>query len=255
MDLGLAGRHCFVTGASAGIGRGVALALAAEGAVLSIAGRNERELQATRDMIAAKGASVLRIVACDLAQPAGIDVAAAAIAQSERPVEVLINNAGGSRPYKLDTPADASAWGEAFDLNFTASRRLAESALPAMRRARWGRIVTITGALALKGMNAATPAKAAITSWSRALSIQVAAEGITVNCVAPGRINSEQILNYLYPTEESRRREIELNVPAGRFGEPEEIAAMITFLASARASYVTGTVIPVDGAMLRLDLK
>src|SRR5215510_1892920 len=122
-------------------------------------------------------------------------------------------------------------------------------------RARWGRIITITGSLALKRMNAATPAKAAITSWSRALSIQVAADGITVNCVAPGRINSAQMLNRLFPTEEARRREIELNVPAGRFGEPEEIAAVITFLASARASYVTGTMIPVDGGFLRLDLK
>jgi 3-oxoacyl-[acyl-carrier protein] reductase len=98
-------------------------------------------------------------------------------------------------------------------------------------------------------------AKAAITSWSRALSIQVAADGITVNCVAPGRINTAQVLNRLFPTEEIRRREIELNVPAGRFGEPEEIAAVITFLASARASYVTGTLIPVDGGLLRLDLK
>jgi 3-oxoacyl-[acyl-carrier protein] reductase len=104
-------------------------------------------------------------------------------------------------------------------------------------------------------MNAATPAKAAITSWSRALSIQVAADGITVNCVAPGLINSAQTLNRLFPTEEIRRRGIELNVPAGRFGEPEEIAAVITFLASAPASYVTGTMIPVDGGFLRLDLK
>jgi NAD(P)-dependent dehydrogenase (short-subunit alcohol dehydrogenase family) len=78
-----------------------------------------------------------------------------------------------------------------------------------MRRSRWGRIITITGALALKRMNAATPAKAAIASWSRALVIQVAAEGITVHCVAPGRINSEQVLNRLFPTEEIRRREIE----------------------------------------------
>src|ERR1700752_4728467 len=112
MDLGLAGRHCFVTGASAGIGRGVALALAAEGAVLSIAGRNESELEATRDMIAAQGASVFRIVTCDLAQPAGIDVAAAAIAHAEPPFEVLINNAGGSRPYNLDAPADGAGGGE-----------------------------------------------------------------------------------------------------------------------------------------------
>jgi 3-oxoacyl-[acyl-carrier protein] reductase len=104
-------------------------------------------------------------------------------------------------------------------------------------------------------MNAATPAKAAIASWSRALSIQLAVDGITVNCVVPGRINSEQVRNRLFPTDEARRREIELNVPAGRFGEPEEIAAVITFLASVQASYVSGTMIPVDGGFLRLDLK
>ena len=255
MDLGLAGKHCFVTGASAGIGRAAALALAAEGAILSIAGRDEAALAATHDMVVAQGAAVLGIVACDLSEPAGIETAAAAVAKADRPVEVLVNNAGGGRPYNLESPLDAEAWEEAFSLNFTAARRLSEGALPAMRRARWGRIITITGSLALKRMNAATPAKAAIASWSRALSIQVAADGITVNCIAPGRINTEQILNRLFPTEEIRRREIELNVPAGRFGQPEEIAAVVAFLASARASYVTGTMIPVDGGFLRLDLK
>src|SRR5215510_6931222 len=122
MDLGLAGRHCLVTGASTGIGRATAIALAAEGALLSIAGRDEGALAATRDMVVAQGVSVLRIISCDLSQPAGIDVAAAAVAQAERPVEVLINNAGGGRPYNMDTPLDAGAWDEAFDLNFTAAR-------------------------------------------------------------------------------------------------------------------------------------
>jgi 3-oxoacyl-[acyl-carrier protein] reductase len=255
MDFGLAGRHCFVTGASAGIGRATALALAEEGAILSIAGRDEAALAATRDMVIAQGASVLSIVSCDLSQGAGIDTAALAVAEAERPVEVLVNNAGGGRPYDLESPLDAGSWDEALSLNFTAARRLAEAALPAMRRTRWGRIITITGSLALKRMNAATPAKAAIASWSRALSIQVAADGITVNCIAPGRINSEQVLIRLFPTEEIRRREIELNVPAGRFGEPQEIAAVVAFLASTQASYVTGTMTPVDGGFLRLDLK
>ena len=255
MELGLVGKHCFATGASAGIGRATALALAAEGALLSIAGRDEGALMATRDMVMARGASVVRIITCDLSHLAGIEIAAAAISQSEHPVDVLVNNAGGGRPYDLDAPLETEAWEEAIRLNFTAARRLTESALPAMRRARWGRIITITGSLALKRMNAATPAKAAITSWSRALSIQVAADGITVNCVAPGRINSAQVRNRLFPTEDSRRREIELNVPAGRFGEPEEIAAVITFIASVPASYITGAMIPVDGGFLRLDLK
>jgi len=157
--------------------------------------------------------------------------------------------------HSLDSPLPPDEWEETFNLNFAAARRLAEAALPGMRQARWGRIVTITGALALRRMNAATPAKAAIASWSRALSIQLAPEGITVNCIAPGRINTEQVLRRLYASEESRRREIELNVPAGRFGEPEEIAAVVAFLSSIHASYVTGTMIPVDGGFLRLDLK
>ena len=255
MDFGLAGKHCFVTGASAGIGRATALALASEGAILSLAGRNKTALAATRDMVIAKGASVFRIVACDLSDAAGIDTAALAVAEAERPIEVLVNNAGGGRPYQLESPLETESWDEALNLNFTAARRLTEATLPAMRQARWGRIINITGSLALKRMNAATPAKAAIASWSRALSIQVAADGITVNCIAPGRINTEQVLNRLFPTEEVRRQEIELNVPAGRFGEADEIAAVVTFLASMRASYVTGTMIPVDGGFLRLDLK
>src|SRR5687767_8008191 len=93
MDLGLAGKHCFVTGASAGIGRDTALALAAEGAILSLAGRDEAALAATHQMVLARGASVLSIVACDLSEPAGIDIAAAAVEKAKQPVEVLVNNA------------------------------------------------------------------------------------------------------------------------------------------------------------------
>src|SRR3954453_16151997 len=119
MDLGLAGRHAFVTGASSGIGGSPALALAAEGALLTLAGRDETALAATRDMIVAQGASVLAIVSADVSRPEGIEAAASAIAEAERPVEVLINNAGGGRPYRLEAPLEPEAWDEAVGLNFT----------------------------------------------------------------------------------------------------------------------------------------
>jgi 3-oxoacyl-[acyl-carrier protein] reductase len=145
MDLGLAGTHCVVTGASSGIGRGVAVALAAEGALVTILGRNEHALAETASQVEAKSTS------------AGFD-----------------QQCRGGRPYNLDSPLGSHEWDQAFHLNFTAVRRLTEHVLPAMRQARWGRVITVTGSLALQRMNAATPAKAAITSWCRALSIQVA---------------------------------------------------------------------------------
>jgi len=255
MDLGLDGIHCVVTGASAGIGRGVAVALAAEGACVTILGRDREALEQTAAQMEAAGGRPLATITCDLAHRAGVDAGIDALAALARPVQAIVNNAGGSRPYEMDAPPGEDAWDASFALNFTAARRLTEHVLPAMRQARWGRIVTVTGSLALQHMNAATPAKAAITSWSRGLAIQVARDGVTVNCVAPGRIKSAQMMQRLFPTEQSRKQEIERNVPMGRFGEPEEIAAAIVFLLSKRASYISGAMLPVDGSLIRLDLK
>jgi 3-oxoacyl-[acyl-carrier protein] reductase len=254
LDLGLTGKHCFVTGASSGIGRAAAVALAAEGAYVTILGRDETALAETCKAVSTAGGDEAKVILADLATDKGIDRSVQSLAAIGRPVQVLVNNAGGSRAYSLDANPTADQWNEALTLNFTSARRLAEFVLPSMRQARWGRIITVTGALALKHMNAATPAKAAITSWSRALSIQVARDGVTVNCVLPGRIHSAQI-DRIWPTEQAKQAEVEANVPIGRFGDPEELAAMIAFLASPRASYVTGALIPVDGGLLRLDLK
>ena len=166
-----------------------------------------------------------------------------------RQVDVLVNNAGASRP--MSQPDDDAAWQEALQINFVAARRLAEAFIPSMVERGWGRIINLTGAILGKSFNASASAKAALESWSRAASGTYAAHGITVNCVAPGRLNTAQILQRLHPTEESRRDFIARNIPAGRFGEPEEAAALIAFLASDRASYITGTAIPVDGGTMR----
>ena len=166
-------------------------------------------------------------------------------------VDILVNNAGGSRPLGNADDTDAF-WDEAHALNFASARRIAKPLIGPMRAAGFGRVVNITGAIFGKAINGAGPSKAALLAWSRQLSFELAPAGITVNCVAPGRINSVQILERLHPTEASRAAFIRDNIPAGRFGEPEELGALVAFLASPLAGYISGAHIPVDGAGVRI---
>lgn len=122
-----------------------------------------------------------------------------------------------------------------------------------MRARHWGRIVNISGNLEQRRLNAAAAAKGALHIWAKGLSCVVAKDGVTVNTIVPGRIWSEQIRERLHPDEQERQAFIEANIPLGRFGEPEELANLATFLASPLASYITGTVIPVDGGMQRFS--
>jgi 3-oxoacyl-[acyl-carrier protein] reductase len=164
-------------------------------------------------------------------------------------LDVLVNNAGSSRPVKWD--ASEEQWVEGMTLNFDAVRRLTNQFVPAMRAQRWGRIINVTGANEPFGVNIASVAKAALHNWAKGLSRELAPEGITINCLPPGRINSEQILGRLHPTPENRKAFIEANIPIGFFGEPEDMAYLIAFLASPLARYITGEVIHVDGGMHR----
>ena len=238
MDFELKDRTCLVTGASAGIGAGIAHLLAWQGVRVAATARRVDRIERHRNVtpIAADITS-----ADDLARLARD--ATTALGQ----VDILVNCAGGSRPTTVDAGEDF--WEEAFALNFTSARRLTTALLPGMRLRRWGRIVNISGTMEPRGLNAAVAAKAALHLWAKGLACEVAAEGVTVNTIQPGRINSEQILEKLHPTEEARRAFIERNIPIGYFGEPEDIAHLVAFLASPRARYITGTVIPVDGGM------
>lgn len=235
-----------VSGASTGIGRAIAKALALEGArVVAIARRKDLLEQLAAEVHAAGG--VIVPLAQDIMQEdAAKKIAAAAIAQLGR-VDILVNNAGGSRPLPVDAPD--SDWDEALALNFTRYRQVTHALLPQMIERGWGRIINITGKSEPEELNAAFAAKAAVHAWAKGLSREIGRHGITVNCIPPGRIMSEQIRRN-YP-EDYRKHFAEEEIPVGYWGEPEDLAALAVFLASPAARYITGTVIPVDGGLRR----
>jgi 3-oxoacyl-[acyl-carrier protein] reductase len=251
MDLNLAGKTALVTAASGGIGRGVAEALAEAGVRVAISSRTRASLEAVAEALATSAGGRPAIVVGDVCAEGGpADIAAEAASALGR-IDILVNNAGGARP--ITEEADESYWEESFTLNFMAARRLAERVIPAMKAARWGRIISISGALVAPKLNAAAPAKAALASWSRTLSIELGAFGITVNTIAPGRIDTAQIRK-LHPTEQARADFIKQNIPAGYFGEPHDIGHLVAFLASPLARYINGAAIPVDGGGVRRAL-
>lgn len=247
MDLGIKGKTALVTGASTGIGRGIALALAAEGVKLAIVARRRNLLEEAAQEIVAQGGTQPVVIECDFMREDAPAAIASAALDGLGNVDILVNNAGGSRKFSLDT--NDEQWNEALTLNFTRQRQLTHKVLDQMMSRKWGRIVNITGKSEPEGINGAFCAKAAMHSWAKGLSREVGKHGITVNSIPPGRIISEQILrNY---TPEYRQWQSENEIPVGEYGQPEDIANLVCFLASNRGRYITGTVIPVDGGLRR----
>jgi 3-oxoacyl-[acyl-carrier protein] reductase len=243
LNLELAGRTALVTGASIGIGRAIAHALAKEGVRLAVMARRRHLLEQLQDETGSK----LVIIEQDLLKPQAPERIADAALAGLGKVEILVNNAGGSRRFTLESTE--AQWDEALTLNFVRQRQLAHRLVPQMIERKWGRIINITGKSEPEGLNGAFAAKAAMHSWAKGLSREVGRHGITVNSIPPGRIISEQILRN-YPPE-VRKRESEHDIPVGEYGQPEDIAHLVCFLASPLARYITGTVIPVDGGMRR----
>lgn len=249
MNLQLKNKTCLVTGASRGIGRGTAKVLAAEGCRVAVVARRAHLLEELADEVAQAGAVRPLVVAEDLTSDGGIERIRDRVLEAFGGLDILVNNAGSSRPVSWD--ATEEQWAEGMRLNFELVRRMTNQFVPTMRKQCFGRIINVTGANEPFGVNIASVAKAGLHNWAKGLSRELARDGITVNCIPPGRINSEQILERLHPTPENREAFIAANIPIGYFGEPEDLAYLIAFLASPLARYITGEVIHVDGGMHR----
>lgn len=239
----LTGRTALVTGASGGIGGAIAQALHAAGATVALSGTREGPLQ---DLAAALGerAHVVPANLSDAEAAAGLVRDAAAAMGS---VDILVNNAGITRDNLFMRMSD-DEWAQVLDVNLTSVFRLSRAVLRGMMKARWGRIVNITsvvGATGNPGQGNYAAAKAGLAGMSKSLAYEVASRGITVNCVAPGFIATAMTDSLT----DDQKGKILSQIPAGRMGEPQEIAAAVLYLASPEAGYVTGATLHVNGGM------
>ena len=256
MELEIAGRHALVTGGSLGIGRQTAATLAAAGVDVAIVARDAARLADVAGEL--DQASDGRVVAIpgDMSKPADIERVIASTTETLGPIDILINNAGSSPAGRIQDFKDET-WFAAFELKFMGYMRCARAVLPEMRARRWGRIVNVIGR---GGHNPAAgyilggSFNAALLNFTRSLAYDCAADNVTVNGVNPGATDTprwkhlvEQKSAFTNMTREAIQAESVAEIPAGRIGRPENLADMITFLCSERASHVTGAFLNVDG--------
>lgn len=260
MDLGLNGKVALVTASSQGLGRAVALGLAREGARLSICSRDEAAINAVADEIRGFGGEVLAQVA-DLTSPEEINRLVDSTVEQFGGINVLVTNAGGPPGGTFDRFQDDAAWDAAYNLTLMSAVRLIRATLPSMRSRGGGSIITMTSSSVkqpIPNLLLSNVFRAGVAALAKSLADDLAKEGIRVNNLVPGRISTQRIAQLDQGNAEREGVDISVirqrslaAIPMGRLGEPDEFADMAVFLASERASYITGSTFQVDGGQMR----
>jgi 3-oxoacyl-[acyl-carrier protein] reductase len=242
----LTGKTALVTGASGGIGAAIARALHRAGATVALSGTRQAPLDALAEELGDRA----HVLPCDLSDAEAVEALPKRAAEAMGSVDILVNNAGITRDNLFMRMSDEE-WAQVLEVNLTSTMRLCRGVLRPMMKARWGRIVNISsvvGATGNPGQGNYAASKAGMVGMSKSLAYEVASRGITVNCVAPGFIETA-MTDKLNDEQKGR---ILGQIPAGRMGTADEIAAAVLFLASAEAGYVTGATLHVNGGMAML---
>ena len=260
MDLGITGKVALVCGSSAGLGRAIAGALAAEGCRVAVNGRDEERLNHAVALLAQRHETEIAGFRADVGVPAQATDLVDQVRQRFGSVDILVCNAAGpaAGPFET-TPVDS--WQAALDLNLLSAVHLCRAAVPLMRARRWGRIICLTSVAArqpIAGLILSTTARAGVLGFSKCLADEVASDGITVNAVCPGYMHTDRVTDLVQQRATQTKRSTHevlagyvADTPAGRMGEPEELAAAVAFLASEKAGYITGVALQVDGGFIR----
>ncbi len=255
MDLGLKDRVAVVTGGSRGLGFYSARSLAAEGARLAICARGAEGLEAAAATLRSEGAEVLPVV-CDIAAPDGAQTLLDAVHARYGGLDILVNNVGGNRRGMFEETTDRD-WLDVIELNVLAGFRTTRGAIPVMRERGGGAIVFVSSVFGREkggpGLSIYNTTKSALISAAGIMALELAKDGIRVNCVAPGsiRFDGGSWDRRVKADPDGMRAFVRANLPLGRFGRGEEVGDVVAFLASERASLITGACIAVDGAQGR----
>jgi len=261
MDLGLQDKVALVMAASKGLGRACATALAAEGARVTIGARGAQALEETAQEIQQATKSRVLAVPTDVTRAEDVEAIVAATVHEFGRIDILVNNAGGPPAGNFASFGDAQ-WQAAFELNLLSTVRLVRQVLPHMRKTGSGRIITIVSTSVkqpIDGLLLSNAIRSGVVGLAKTLSVELAPDNITVNNVCPGRILTDRLRQIYHINgraqqgvrEEAVLKEMARDIPMGRVGKPEELGALVAFLASQQAAYITGTTIQVDGGLVR----